>query len=106
MILALLLGCAGEPVPADTPAACAPDPDVTWETFGAGFFAGRCAGCHGADAPDRFGAPAAVVLDTEADVIAHRDAVARTVLTDGTMPPAGGLTDTERARLAAWLACP
>jgi hypothetical protein len=46
-----------------------------------------------------------VVFDDEADVWTHRDAVLASVVERGSMPPAGGLTDTEITRLQAWLAC-
>jgi uncharacterized membrane protein len=105
----LLLACASEPAPgpgSDTAAACTPDPDYTWETFGAAFVAGRCQGCHGSGSTARYGAPESLTFDDEAEVRVLREAVLRTVLTDTTMPPGGGLTDTEKERLGRWLACP
>lgn len=106
LLLALGLACdTTEPAPAPPAEDCEPSADFTWGTFGAGFFAGRCSGCHGSGAPNRYGAPDAVVFDDEADVWTHRDAVLASVVERGSMPPAGGLTDTEITRLQAWLAC-
>lgn len=102
LVLLLALAC-DEPEP--VPAACEPNAGFTWGTFGAGFFAGRCSGCHGSGSPNRHGAPDGVVFDEEADVWALRDAVLDSVVTRGSMPPAEGLTETEITRLQAWLAC-
>ena len=101
LLLVFVVGCDEEPLPS----RCEPDPDTTWGTFGAGFMAGRCAGCHGSGAPERHGAPAGVVFDSEADVWEQQAAVVDSVLTRGSMPPAGGLTEPELAHLKAWLAC-
>jgi uncharacterized membrane protein len=113
VILLLWLGaCAGgtsdteKPVDTEDTPACTPDPAYNWDTFGAGFVAGRCQGCHGSASTDRHGAPDAVTFDNERQVVQQADAFLRTVLEEASMPPGGGLTDLEKERLAAWLACP
>lgn len=111
-----LLGCGSTPTKqpgadsAGPPSATACRTDTgggypTWAGFGEGFFLGRCAACHAATAPDRFGAPEGVTFDTADDVYRLRDSVRRTVLTDHTMPPGGGLLDEELERLDWYLSC-
>jgi hypothetical protein len=94
--LLALAACQAEP------ADC--DPATTWEGFSQGFFIEYCQGCHASAAPGRYGAPAEVTFDTQADVLAWRDrALAR--LTDDTMPPGGGVPSADLDRVTAWLAC-
>ena len=110
-LLVLLLGCGeggadaddtGDDAAADP---CAEHPAVTWENFGAGFTTEHCRACHGAAAADRHGAPASAVFDTEADVLAHADAVWERVVVRGDMPPQGGVTEDERTLVEYWLGC-
>ena len=77
----------------------------TWAGFGEAFFAGRCASCHAATAPDRFGAPDGVSFDTEEQVILLLDSVQRVILDDASMPPGGGLHEDELRELAWYLDC-
>ena len=77
----------------------------TWAGFGEAFFAGRCASCHAATAPDRFGAPEAVTFDSEEEVLLLLDAVQRVILDDATMPPGGGLHEDELRELQRYLDC-
>jgi uncharacterized membrane protein len=93
---------------ADRAAACQTDTGggyPTWAGFGEGFFAGRCASCHAASAPERFGAPDTVTFDSEDDVLRQIDAVQRVILDDASMPPGGGLHADELERLAVYLDC-
>lgn len=102
----LLLACT---VPADTADSADPGcgPDVpTWAGWTHGFVTGHCQACHAGTSPDRHGAPDAVTFDTLDDALAHADAIRTTVLTDPTMPPAGGIRDDELVLLARWLDCP
>ncbi len=103
MTLALaLLGCATEVLPP----LCDDAPVVTWGNFGAGFVLERCAGCHAATAPNRYGAPEGVTFDTVDEVWSHRDAVLRTVVDDPpSMPPSTALTEDERLLVELWLTC-
>lgn len=68
---------------------------------------GRCAMCHAAE-PVWYGIavpPKGVMLDTAARIAAHRREIAANVVWSSAMPPSNitGLTDEERARLAAWV---
>lgn len=69
---------------------------------------GRCAMCHAAE-PVWDGirvAPKGVMLDTPERIAAHRREIAANSVWSNAMPPSNitGLTDEERARLAAWVA--
>lgn len=93
------------PAPTVDTGPCGGAPVVTWENFGAGFVTQHCQACHASTAPDRHGAPEGVVFDTESDVAAHGERVRVRALDVGDMPPLGGVSDDDRARLALWLAC-
>lgn len=90
-------------------APCDEQPVLTYDTFGRGFLATYCDGCHGGDVTERQGAPPSVVLDTRQQVLALADRIlARTAPDDGsapTMPPVGGVTPDDRDRLVVWLRC-
>lgn len=100
-ILLLLLGC-GDPESVDP--SCETSM-LRWENTG-GIVLGYCAPCHGQDVSDatRQSAPSSVNLDTYDGVYSHRERVHARVL-EGTMPPGGGLTDTDVALLDEWLRC-
>lgn len=87
---------------------CDDSPVITYDTFGAGFLATYCNGCHGGQVVDRKGAPAEVVFDTreQASALAER-ILARRMPPEGTMPmpPAGGVTLDDDVRLHIWLMC-
>lgn len=86
--------------------ACADAPTVTWNSFGAGFILENCQGCHASTAPDRFGAPDAVVFDTLTDCWDQADRIlARAAGVSPTMPPQGGTTEDDRTLLTWWLTC-
>lgn len=104
-LLALLAACTPE-AESGGDVACVDSSGVTWETWGHRFFESYCDSCHAAGSPDRHGAPDAVVFDDLADVQAQV-ARLRTVLLDApSMPPGGGVTETDLARIADFLACP
>ncbi|MCX4245971.1 hypothetical protein [Paraliomyxa miuraensis] len=92
-------------------APCDEQSVLTYDTFGRGFLATYCDGCHGAAVTDerRRGAPVEVVFDTREGAEAYADRIlARTAPPDGseaTMPPVGGVTEDDRARLVVWLTC-
>ena len=77
----------------------------TWSGFGQGFFTGRCASCHAASAPERFGAPETVTFDSEDDVLRQIDSVQRVILDAASMPPGGGLHADELEELQLYLDC-
>ena len=76
---------------------CEAQPVITYDTFGRGFLATYCNGCHGAEVEDRQGAPETVIFDApeQVDMFVAR-ILARTVPADGVgpMPPAGGIVPT------------
>jgi hypothetical protein len=88
---------------------CENGPVVTYDTFGRGFLAGYCNGCHGAAVVDRQGAPPDVVLDDRDVVSAYGDRILARVLPEDeglpAMPPAGGVTPEDSERLIVWLTC-
>ena len=92
-------------------APCSEQPTVTYDTFGRGFLATYCDGCHGSEVAGdtRQGAPPEVVFDSRegAEMFADR-ILARAAPEDGsepTMPPVGGVTDEDRDRVTVWLTC-
>ena len=92
-------------------APCSEQPTVTYDTFGRGFVATYCDGCHGSEVQGdtRQGAPPDVVFDSRdgAEMFADR-ILARAAPEDGsepTMPPVGGVTDGDRDRVTVWLTC-
>ena len=89
----------------DTGPPCEPTLAVTWDNFGHSFVLTHCQGCHASAATDRFGAPESVSFDDEAETLAQAQAIWDAVLTRGSMPPAGGLTDDERTLVEQWLLC-
>lgn len=106
-VLPLVAGCgtANAPQAGDTAAtsSCDTGSPVAWESGAAAAFSTWCQPCHAQDAPQRYGAPEAVVFDTEADALPWAGAVRRTALIDETMPVGGGLSPEARATLAGWL---
>ena len=100
-------------VPTPAPDTGEEDPDgdcdlpagFDWSSWGQPFFRTWCAGCHGANAPERHGAPDWLVFDTEAQVYAHRERIQSSVLERGSMPLGGGLPEQEAASLALFLRC-
>ena len=99
----------GDAADTDTDAlVCADAPTLTYDTFGNGFLATYCNGCHGAGVPDRQGAPEAFVFDTREQVDMFADRIlARAIPAEGVtpMPPAGGVTPDDLERLEIWLTC-
>jgi len=86
--------------------ACEDVPVVTWESWGQGFLVEACQGCHASTARDRYGAPASVVFDTEADAYRWKDRIlSRAAAETPSMPPAGGVSEAERELLTIWLTC-
>ncbi|GEM_PF-2223752 len=89
----------------DTGDGCVDARDLSWESFGHGFFRTWCTSCHGEAAADRNGAPPGVDFDTEAQVETWVAAIRRTVIDDATMPKGGGVYDEDLALLDEYLRC-
>ena len=94
-----------DPPVADTADGCS---NITWATAGGPVLLTWCAPCHASGLPraQRQGAPVGVDLDTQAGALQWADRVEAVLSGPApTMPPAGGPTQAERARLFAWLRC-
>lgn len=107
----LLLACGGKaedsaPVAlleADTGACATP---ITWASDGEGLVTQWCQPCHSVAAVNRHGAPEAINLDTEDEVMALRARLLVVVLGEpATMPPSMPLPERDRALFARWLTC-
>ena len=107
LFVAVTAGCDPAPIdPADTvDAGCDEEQEVTWDAFADGFFRSRCQACHASTSPDRRGAPDGVAFDDEAATRGQGERVRARVLVEPTMPPGGGLSESERALLDVWLSC-
>jgi len=104
IVVALVAGCAERPMPIDE-ASCPPTGTaLTYDNFGADFFAHYCNSCHSSG---RNGAPSDIKFDTLDEVHQRADRIfIRAAGPNVTMPP--GPDDPpadERDRLAEWLAC-
>lgn len=114
VMVASMIGSACEveesvPSPTETPLGgpdCDDAPLVDWHTFGNGFVVTHCQGCHASTATDRRDAPVDIVFDTAEDVARFRSAILDAAGSDvPRMPPNGGTTEDDRARLRTWLTC-
>jgi hypothetical protein len=88
--------------------ACDEEPVLTFDTFGRGFLATYCNGCHGGEVADRKGAPPAVMFDEREMVSTFAERIlVRVTPPDGVppMPPAGGVTEDDLERARIWLTC-
>lgn len=128
MHLLLILACFGQPQDSADPATpttpttptgtgtstasttvdpfCEDAPVVTWNNFGQGFVKESCQGCHASTAANRYGAPEEITFDTVELCWEFAGAILATATGDApTMPPAGGVREDDRQRLAWWLRC-
>ena len=95
-----------EPIIEPPPDWCAQAPVTTWSNFGEGFLTENCQPCHATSSVDRHEAPESVTFDGPADVSRHRARILINATGDEPdMPPAGGVSAEDRARLEAWLLC-
>ena len=80
---------------------------LAYANFGASFLETWCNGCHSAPPGERQGAPEDVRFDSESDVRRWRERIfARAAWGNDSMPPGlDGPPQTERTKLAEWLAC-
>ena len=89
----------------EAPVDCDLPDGFNWDNWGRPFFRTWCAGCHAADAPNRFGAPEWLVFDTEAQVYGHRAIIRSSVLETKSMPLGGGLPPEDSELLDLYLRC-
>ncbi len=102
----LLAGCDDHLYGTST-SGCAADPPLTWENFGNAFLDDRCNGCHSSfyTGEDRSGAPEGVDFDTWAGVLQWADRIYARSVESQTMPPADGISPSDRVMLEQWLKC-
>ena len=79
---------------------------VGWEPFAQGYLMTWCTPCHSSEIEgiDRAGAPAGVDFDTWSGAAFWADRIGAASM-DETMPPGGGPSEEDRARIAEWVAC-
>jgi hypothetical protein len=95
-----------DPIIVPAPNWCEQAPVTTWANFGHGFLLENCQPCHATTSVDRHQAPAQVVFDTPEDVLLRKVGILRMATgAEPLMPPAGGVSEADRARLEAWLRC-
>ncbi len=114
--LLMLLACdktaaqpeAPDDTGADVNAACSAEEraqPVTWRLTAQPFLLTYCSACHAADSPNRFGAPAGVSFDTEAEAIAWGPRIRARTVELGDMPVGGGVIEEDLIAIEAWLDC-
>lgn len=111
-LVALMQTSCGEDPPVRRPPPTEVEDDrcdgaPTWEGFAQGMLTTWCTPCHASslEGTARQGAPAEVDLDTLEDALRWADRIQARTVDSATMPPAGGPSEEERARLGEWLTC-
>lgn len=85
---------------------CADAPFASWDSFGHAILLEQCQPCHASTAVERYGAPAEVTFDTQAEALAQKAAILRVATGDApTMPPALSVEERDRYLLEVWLRC-
>ena len=90
---------------------CSRHPVLTWDNFGKPHMDKHCNGCHSVLIPleQRQNAPVGVDFNTYGDVLEWYDRIiarsTKKVLDEPSMPPGGGLSDPELAKVLEWLEC-
>ena len=95
-----------DPIYEPAPDWCDEAPVTTWNNWGQGFLVQNCNACHAATSTDRQDAPEDMVFDSPEDVALRKAGILTQATGDAPeMPPAGGVSAEDRARLEAWLRC-
>ena len=98
----IFLSCASSEIPDD----CETAQVVTWASFGEGFMIENCQSCHSSTSPNRYGAPMDVQFDSHEDVLSWSDSILElSVGHNPSMPPGGGVSDSDLMLLEDWLIC-
>jgi len=99
-LLAVLAACGDDVEP-----ECATS-SATYATVGQPYIESWCRRCHAADVPItmRQNSPLGVDFDTLSEVRAQLVPIAMTI-ENATMPPQGGPSPADNARVLQWLAC-
>lgn len=106
-------GCSDHGEGKPSGATCPPTSNLTYATFGMGFFDTYCQRCHGSTVVGaaRNGAPDDHVFDTLTDISVMKEhidkaAAAGATVVNKAMPPSGTApSDAQRRQLGEWLAC-
>jgi uncharacterized membrane protein len=95
----------GEGIPITS--SCLRRPPLNYVNTGEGLVERHCRSCHGRFqiGPQRSQAPVGVDFDDEADVLYFAQEIYQAAVVDQTMPPAGGMLESERQLLDEWLRC-
>lgn len=106
--MVLILACAlvAEEDTADS--ECVRTPPLDYENFGAAWLTKHCLGCHSSLLPEerREGAPIGVDFDTYERVLQWAPSIESLAVGEApSMPPGGGPSAEELARLTEWLHC-
>ena len=97
-----LLACA----PSEKSTDCDSAQVATWAGFGEGFMIENCQSCHASTSQERYGAPEGIQFDTHDDVLLFSEAILAVSLGDSpSMPPGGGVSDSDLILLEDWLIC-
>jgi mono/diheme cytochrome c family protein len=96
--------CGDDSGGASSGSTCPDGSALTYESFGQDFFMDHCSACHGSNGPER------PKLDSLAQIRAHRaqidqQAAAGPNGVNTRMPESGSVSEDERRKLGAWLAC-
>jgi hypothetical protein len=110
--ITLVISCSdasdGAAISEERASECPEDSLLGYDNFGGPFMFTWCTGCHASAVPEgsRQGAPLDMNFDDLESIRLHRARIEeRAGRVGGTMPPAGGPGDDERAQLLEWLAC-
>jgi uncharacterized membrane protein len=104
VIIALVLCCASS----DEDAFLDTQDDlcevVHYNNFGEAFMVQNCLGCHHPESNNRQGAPQDVVLDNLDNIVQYNERI-QIRIEEQTMPPQGGLSESNREMAILWLDC-
>lgn len=106
--MVLLLAACGSGADSAENVCAERGPPLTYDNFGKGFISKHCVGCHSSliAGNQRKGAPPGVDLDTYYGVVTWAYRIeSRSLGESPGMPPGGGPSESERARLEEWLSC-
>lgn len=96
-LLLVLVGCTSADSTGISDVSCPTDSTLTYENFGAAFFADNCTSCHGSKSSP--------LMTTQAQIQAQSSRILEQAVYTTAMPEDADLDVEERALLGEWLAC-